>query len=790
MLRSLMVDSSKKLILWMLFMLVILFIAGMWILSSLNLNYSEEAISDVRQKQIEETFFNNLNKITQTQTALERYTADLARIGDLFADLYALKSNTEMINTELTELLQTKLNDFVGTSAVGIWFNPDKVNLNGQPISHYVFRDKSSIIKIMADANALPLEQQRWLRLAGIPAAESSIKQRNKIYWTPAYYNDITDSAVLTLVKPILNRQQQVVGYVSTDWEAKQVIDLVSQVSITPNTFALLIDKNKRKLSSLSRLNNEQYAQKIIDSVMSQDFIGLSANRDVTPLAARQKKTRLHRHQFSVEDDNYVLYAATTPAEMLFAVGVPKNEIDAVIAPMRQINQRILIATSIVILLLSIYLVYRIALLMQELQASYTDQLTGLPNRARLLLDLEQNRNSTLILINIDRFRELNSIFGNDCGDAVLQNLTENITTFWEQNNQSNAAKLYRLSGDEFVLLGLSWKREFLTGFLRKLSDFLQEQQLQWRDQDISLTATIGAAEQQNIEPAGQNPPDILISHATAALRIAREQSRNYSIYSSEQDVEQVYEQNLFWARQLKQALQQDRILPWFQPIYDNQSERITKYECLIRMIDSEGKIISPGLFLAIASKLRLDSLLTRVMVEKSFQKFAKLDYEFSINLSYRDLLDTELTQFIFDKLEAYQVGKRLIFEILESDGIDNYNEVRQFIDKAKSFGCKIAIDDFGSGYSNFEHLLRLNVDLIKIDGSLIKNLNDDQSAIVVTRGVVQFARSLGIKTVAEFVHCEAVQNQVRALGIDFSQGAYFSMPQPHLVETQEISQS
>lgn len=138
MLRSLMVDSSKKLILWMLFMLVILFIAGMWILSSLNLNYSEEAISDVRQKQIEETFFNNLNKITQTQTALERYTADLARIGDLFADLYALKSNTEMINTELTELLQTKLNDFVGTSAVGIWFNPDKVNLNGQSISHYV----------------------------------------------------------------------------------------------------------------------------------------------------------------------------------------------------------------------------------------------------------------------------------------------------------------------------------------------------------------------------------------------------------------------------------------------------------------------------------------------------------------------------------------------------------------------------------------------------------------------------------------------------------------------------
>jgi len=786
MLRSLLVDSSKKLILWMLFMLVILFIAGMWILSSLNLNYSEEAIVEVRQKQIEETFFNNLNKITQTQSALERYTTDLARIGNLFVELYGSQNTKQDFDIELNALLQTKLSDFSGTSAVGIWFDPDFVSQKDQSIFRYTFRDKSNTIKTLTESssNLTGFEQQRWFELAGISDAENNVMQDRKIYWTPVYYNEITDSAVLTLVKPIINSQQQVVGYASTDWEAKQVIDLVSQVSITPNTFAVLIDKNKRKLSSLSQLNNERYAQQIIDSVMRQDFIGLSSNRDISLLESPQQNALLQMHQFSVEDEEYVLYAATTPAQMLFAVGMPKNEIDAVIAPMRVINQRILIATSIVILLLSAYMVYRIALLMQELQASYTDQLTGLPNRARLLMDLEQHYDSTLILINIDRFRELNSIFGNDCGDAVLQSLARNIAEFCQAYNHADSARLYRLSGDEFVLLGLAWTKAFLTGFLRQLSDFLQEQQLQWQDQDISLTATIGAAEQQNPETESGNSPDILISHATAALRIAREKSRNYAIYNNEQDVKRVYEQNLFWARQLKQALQQDRIVPWFQPIFDNQSGRVTKYECLIRMIEPDGKVISPGLFLAIASKLRLDSLLTRVMVEKSFQKFAELDYEFSINLSYHDLIDTELTQFIFDMLKTYQVGERLIFEILESDGIDNYNEVRQFIDKAKSFGCKIAIDDFGTGYSNFEHLLRLNVDLIKIDGSLIKNLNEDQSAIVVTRGVVQFARSLGIKTVAEFVHCEAVQKQVEALGIDFSQGAYFSMPKADLVET------
>lgn len=787
MLRSLLVDSSKKLILWMLFMLVILFIAGMWILSSLNLNYSEDAIGGVRQKQIEETFFNNLNKIAQTQSALERYTTDLARIGNLFVDLYGSQSTKQDFDTELNTLLKTKLNDFNGTSAVGIWFDSEYVSQKDQLISRYTFRDKTNTLQTLTESSSdlTGFKQQRWFELAGLKDAENNGMQGRKIYWTPVYYNEITDSAVLTLIKPILNSQQQVVGYASTDWEAKQVIDLVSQVSITPNTFAVLIDKNKRKLSSLSRLNNERYAQQIIDSVMRQDFIGLSTKHDISQLESRQQKALLQMHQFSVEDKEYVLYAAATPAQMLFAVGMPKNEIDAVIAPMRMINQRILIATSIVILLLSAYLVYRITLLMQELQASYTDQLTGLPNRARLLMDLEQHHDSTLILINIDRFRELNSIFGNDCGDAVLQSLAGNIAEFCQGYNHADSARLYRLSGDEFVLLGFAWTKEFLIGFLRQLSDFLQEQQLKWQDQDISLTATIGAAEQHNTDTDSESSPDILISHATAALRIAREKSRNYSIYNNEQDVKRVYEQNLFWARQLKQALQQDRIVPWFQPIFDNQSGRITKYECLIRMIEPDGKVISPGLFLAIASKLRLDSLLTRVMVEKSFQKFADLDYEFSINLSYHDLLDRELTQFIFEKLKTYQVGERLIFEILECDGIDNYNEVRLFIDKAKGFGCKIAIDDFGTGYSNFEHLLRLNVDLIKIDGSLIRNLNDDQSAIIVTRGVVQFARSLGIKTVAEFVHCEAVQKQVQALGIDFSQGAYFSMPKAELVETQ-----
>ena len=132
--------------------------------------------------------------------------------------------------------------------------------------------------------------------------------------------------------------------------------------------------------------------------------------------------------------------------------------------------------------------------------------------------------------------------------------------------------------------------------------------------------------------------------------------------------------------------------------------------------------------------------------------------------------------------VEDYQIGSRVIFEILESEGIENYAEVRQFIDRAKTLGCRIAIDDFGTGYSNFEHLLRLDVDLIKIDGSLIKQLDTNPTAMTICNGIVHFAEELGMQTVAEFVHSPAILAKVRELGINFAQGAAIGMPSASLI--------
>jgi len=170
-------------------------------------------------------------------------------------------------------------------------------------------------------------------------------------------------------------------------------------------------------------------------------------------------------------------------------------------------------------------------------------------------------------------------------------------------------------------------------------------------------------------------------------------------------------------------------------------------------------------------------------MIKKSFDTFKDTDLEFSVNLTIEDILNKDIKLYIFAMLKEYNIGKRVVFEIVESESIVNFQEVIEFIQKSKSYGCKIAIDDFGTGYSNFEYLLKLKADFIKIDGSMIKNIDTDLDAQTVVSTIVDFAKKMKIKTIAEFVENESIYNTVKALGIDYSQGYYFSEPKRELQE-------
>jgi EAL domain-containing protein (putative c-di-GMP-specific phosphodiesterase class I) len=168
-------------------------------------------------------------------------------------------------------------------------------------------------------------------------------------------------------------------------------------------------------------------------------------------------------------------------------------------------------------------------------------------------------------------------------------------------------------------------------------------------------------------------------------------------------------------------------------------------------------------------------------MIEKTFEFMQNKPFDFSINLSESDLMDYSINSLIVEKLKKYGHGNRVVFEIVETERIDDYELVARFVQEIKHYGAKIAIDDFGSGFSNFQHVAKLNVDYIKIDGSLIQNILFDANSLAIVESIHAFASRLGIKTIAEYVETLAIYEKIKAIGIHYTQGYFIAPPSPRL---------
>lgn len=169
--------------------------------------------------------------------------------------------------------------------------------------------------------------------------------------------------------------------------------------------------------------------------------------------------------------------------------------------------------------------------------------------------------------------------------------------------------------------------------------------------------------------------------------------------------------------------------------------------------------------------------MVTKIIIEKSFKDFENMGYEFTINLSIEDIVKKEMFEFIMNKLKHSKISDKVTFEMLESDAIEDFEKVDRFIKEIRRYGAKIAIDDFGSGYSNFSYMTKIKADYIKIDGSLIKNIATDNNSFIVVEAIVQFAQKLGIKTIAEYVSSNTILKKVKELDIDYAQGFYIDEP-------------
>lgn len=780
-LQFLRAPTLRHSILWLLASLLLVFLAGMTLLSHLNLTYSKDAVSDLRRQQIKEVVSGGLARIDARQSALASYTVTLANIGESFYRLSDARSSVSeaTLKSDMENALKQHLEDFEGASGAGLWFEPGVLADGNRSYMPYYTLDPAKPSAPGQPVTAVPerldtesrfgkYRNSPWFSRTLGPDWQPDPQQAGTVYWSPVFFDLNTKRALLALASPMYNRDGRLLGIATTAWSADQIIDLVSEVSVTDQSFAFLNDRNNRNLSSLSQGEDNREEQALIDAILGLNL----AER--LPEAASSERPPLTTQQMMVNGRDYELYFAGTAGGMVYGAGVPEDEINAVLRTMVSTNKQILLGTAGVLLIISVFLIWRIVRLIRELQASYTDELTGLPNRVRLQRDLQTREGAALFILNLDRFNQINSLLGTACGDHVLLVVAARLASL---RRGVESRTIYRLPGDEFALLTSPESQSAIEELAADMRTLVTDQRVYWENQPLTLDASVGVAIRQ--ERRANDPADQLISQATTAILRARQQGRHQLLYDPLVGIEETFENNLNWANRLKEAIDEERLIAWFQPIHDNQLDRVTKFECLVRMVEGNGDVISASRFVDIANKLRLNRTLTAVMLEQCFREFSGREEEFSLNLSYGDIAHQPTVKRILDALDRSGIGDRVIFEILESDGIANYDEIRSFIEQVKPYGCRIAIDDFGTGYSNFAHLLSLHVDFIKIDGSLIRHLHEDQTAFLVTRGIVQFARSLNIRTVAEFVHNEQVQARVKELGIDFSQGEYFGMARP-----------
>ncbi len=415
-------------------------------------------------------------------------------------------------------------------------------------------------------------------------------------------------------------------------------------------------------------------------------------------------------------------------------------------------------------------------------ESLYTDQSTQLPNRQKILIDIEEAVNPTLILLNIDFFKEINDCYGNHIGDLTLIAIAKRL----KELQKKFYYRLYKMSGDEFAFLfDKKIELEELYNFIKTICAAIEEEPFKLAEHEIFVKVTLGAARSEDIDSVNlkEGKWRSLATHADMALKKAKKLGKHFIIFHESMQISKEFERNLIWKKKLKDAIDSHRIVPFFQPIMNNFSEKIEKYETLVRIVDRESGIVTPSYFLDAAKKSHLYGKITSTVLNKAISLFKDTDYEFSVNLTIQDIIEEDINHFIIKTLkENANIATKIIFEILESEGIENYGVVIEFIKQVKELGCKIAIDDFGSGYSNFEHLMKLDVDYIKLDSCLISNLSENANAQIITKTIVNFAKELGLKTISEFVHSEEIYKKSKELGVDYSQGYFIGKPAQNIV--------
>ena len=413
------------------------------------------------------------------------------------------------------------------------------------------------------------------------------------------------------------------------------------------------------------------------------------------------------------------------------------------------------------------------------------DALTGLINRNEfdtrlqhtVILARQAGIASVLCYLDLDQFKIVNDTAGHLVGDQLLSD----IAYLLKQSIRSDD-HLGRLGGDEFGLIIENCSLEQGKQVCQRLIDKVQSYRFTWQGRQFDVGVSIGIVP---ITPENAVTTELL-SRADLACYEAKDLGRGRICISSYNDFDiETRQTQMSRIANISQAIEENRLFLMQQPIQAiNRPDEYTHVEILLRMRDEQGQMISPGQFIPIAERYGMIDLVDRWVVERVISHYHRLFPQskpiVSINLSGASLSDDRFLEFVLRIIrESNLAPERLCFEITETAAISHLEQVQTFIKELKAIGVKFALDDFGSGLSSFGYLRNLPVDYLKIDGSLVRHINDEEYDRSIVEMINQVAQMMQMRTIAEFVENSDILNQLKTIGVDYAQGYGIGKPFP-----------
>jgi len=421
------------------------------------------------------------------------------------------------------------------------------------------------------------------------------------------------------------------------------------------------------------------------------------------------------------------------------------------------------------------------------------DQLTGLGNRRHFQKELDNmlatagryKEQVALYYLDLDQFKIINDTDGHQAGDELLQVITSVL-----KKEVRETDLLCRIGGDEFTLVIPSAEIDGINILSNKLLHALTKIQYTIDDQPHPISFSIGVA----IYPQHGSTQQDLLANADLAMYQAKKTGRSRChIYSPEVEYQAVLTKQLHWKRIIEGAIKNDEFVLYYQPILDIKNKVISHYECLLRIIQKDGKMLMPGDFIPQAENIgiidQIDHLVLRKAIDQhlAFQAIGN-NSKLAINLSGRSMNEIDTLPVITKLLDEPGVKPELIiFEITETSAVSNFLSAKTMIKQLKSLGCHFALDDFGVGFSSFYYLKSLPVDYVKIDGSFVKQMDVSEEDKIFVKVLTEVSQAFGKKIIAEFVENEAILGLLEQQGVDYAQGYYVSKPIPDPLDLSHV---